>query len=268
MRMCLALCLMVAAAGCDTSSSADPPKATAAAPQFDGGDYKSEAAKVAHGKRMSDVLGCTGCHGAGLRGERFYELYASNLTREIPKYDDAQFERLMRGGEHPTGRDVWGMPSEIFQHLSDAELAALLAYLRSLPPAGKPTQPRLPFEEESKKLIAQGELKPAADFVRDEKALAPVDLGPQHAPGRYIARVTCAECHGAELKGRGNPDLIVASSYSRDEFERLLTQGVPTGGRKLKPMMEDVAKTRFARMTRHERDALYAYLKARAEQPQ
>src|SRR3990170_7292583 len=122
---------------------------------------------------MTEVLGCTGCHGAELQGQRFYELYASNLTREIPKYNDTQFEQLMRLGEHPTGREVWGMPSEIFQHLSDPELAALLAYLRSLPPAGQPTQPRLPFEEETKKLIAKGELKPAADFVREEKSLAP-----------------------------------------------------------------------------------------------
>ena len=268
MRICPAIGLLLAIAACEPSNSVDPRTAVAAAPQFDGADFKTEAAKVAHGKRMTDVLGCTGCHGAELRGKRFYELYASNLTREIPKYNDAQFERLMRAGEHPTGREVWGMPSEIFQHLSDAELTALLAYLRSLPPAGQPTQPRLPFEEESKQLIAKGELKPAADFVREEKALAPVDLGPRHALGRYITRVTCAECHGAELKGRDNPDLIVASGYGREEFERLLTQGIPTGGRKLKPMMEGVAKDRFARMTRHERDALYAYLEARAEQPQ
>jgi hypothetical protein len=32
--------------------------------------------------------------------------------------------------------------------------------------------------------------------------------------------------------------------------------------------MQSVAKTRFSRLTPHERDALYAYLKARAELPQ
>jgi mono/diheme cytochrome c family protein len=98
----------------------------------------------------------------------------------------------------------------------------------------------------------------------------PVELGAQHALGRYIARVTCAECHGPELKGNegDTPDLTVAGGYTREEFERLVTEGVPSGGRKLKPLMELVAKERFARMTRHERDALHAYLKARAEQPQ
>lgn len=265
----LALGLLLLAA-CDRQAADAQPAAEArlAAIAFDGALAEGASARIAHGRRIADVLGCTGCHGAQLQGERFYEAYASNLTREIPKYSDAQFERLMRAGEHPTGREVWGMPSEIFHHLADPDLDALLAYLRSLEPAGSPTQPRLPWSPESKKLIAVGEYKPAADFVREEKALGPVDLGTQHALGRYIARVTCAECHGAELKGRGNPDLITAGVYSRAEFEQLMTEGVPTGGRKLDPMMEGVAKSRFSRMTVPERDALYAYLKARAEQPQ
>lgn len=61
------------------------------------------------------------------------------------------------------------------------------------------------------------------------------------------------------------PDLIVVGAYTRAEFERLIMTGVPVGGRKLNPMMSGVAKTRFARLTPHERDALYAYLKARAD---
>jgi len=235
---------------------------------FDGASARQASARIAHGKRLTDVLGCTGCHGANLQGKRFYELYASNLRRELPKYSDAQFERLMRAGEHPTGREVWGMPSELFQHLSEPDIQAVLAYLRTLKPAGKPTEPRLPWEPEAEKMIAEGKLKPAADFVREAKELGPVDLGQPHAQGRYITRVTCAECHGPELNGGGNsPDLIVAGAYSREEFEGLLTQGVPTGGRKLK-LMELVAKGRFAKLTRRERDALYAYLKARAEPPQ
>ena len=47
-----------------------------------------------------------------------------------------------------------------------------------------------------------------------------------------------------------------------------MTRGIPTGGRKLREMMSDVAKTRFAYLTPRERDELYAYLKGRAEQPQ
>lgn len=249
------------------------PAAKPAEITFDGAQVTDAAAKVAHGERLTHVLGCTGCHNKGLVGDRFYELYASNLTRELPKYSDDQFDRLLRQGERPNGKDLDAMPSEIFQHLSDTDTADLLAYLRTLRPQGIPTQPRLPFTAETKKLIAAGVLKPAAQMVAQTKTIAPVDLGPRYALGRYITMVTCAECHGPDLKGdpQGGkgapPDLIVAGGYSRAEFERLITQGIPTGNRKLREMMSGVARTRFAHLTPHERDELYAYLKARAERP-
>jgi mono/diheme cytochrome c family protein len=118
-------------------------------------------------------------------------------------------------------------------------------------------------------MIAKGEWKPTAATVREAKAVAPVELGQAHELGRYIARVTCAECHGPELKGGSDtPDLIVAAAYSRAEFERLMVDGIGSGGRKLKPMMEGVSRWRFSKMTPQERDALYGYLKTRAEQSQ
>jgi mono/diheme cytochrome c family protein len=114
-------------------------------------------------------------------------------------------------------------------------------------------------------------LKPAAVFVREEGKKTPADVGQQYALGRYITMVTCAECHGPELKGDEgfSPNLVVAGGYTREEFETLLTKGIPSGGRKLKnELMSEVAKERFSHFTPHERDALYAYLKARAERPQ
>jgi cytochrome c553 len=239
---------------------------------FDGAQASDEAAPIRHGERLTRVLGCTGCHGAKLQGERFYELYASNLTRELPKYCDEQFGRMLRDAERPSGRIVWAMPSHIFQHLSDADEKALLAYLRTLPPGGIPTQPMLPLEPETKALIAKGVIKPEAQMVKGTKGQLPIDLGRQYALGRYITSVTCAECHGPKLEGDPTgpvkvPNLVVAGGYSRADFEKLITQGVPTGNRKLNEMMSDVAKYRFSHLTPHERDALYAYLKARAEQP-
>ena len=265
----LLIAAFLATVACDSRQAEQQQQQVAPPVTFDGALVTEAAARVTHAKRISDVLGCTGCHGAGLQGQRFYEVYASNLTREIPKYTDAQLERLMREGVHPTGRDVWAMPSETFQHMSQPDMAALIDYLRTLRPAGPPTQARLPWEPEAEKMIAEGKLKPAAAWVAEVRTKAPLDLGSQHALGRYITRVTCAECHGPELKGipGDTPDLIVAGGYSREEFEKLITQGVLTGNRKLKnELMADVARNRFAKLTAHERDALYAYLKARAEQ--
>lgn len=260
------LALALLGAACQQQPKA-PPKPPEVA--FDGAHVTDAAALRAHGERLTWTLGCRGCHGPQLQGHRFYERYASNLTREIPKYSDAQIERLLRTGVPRDGRELWGMPSEIFQHLSAPDLKAVIADLRSVPPGGKPTELPRPWEKEEKDLIAKGLIKPAADEVRDKKALGPVDLGQQYALGRYITRVTCAECHGPELKGSPlgpTPNLIVAGGYSRAEFETLMTKGIPTGGRKL-DLMHDVAIERFVHFTHHERDAIYAYLKARAEQP-
>lgn len=261
----IAIVLLAAACQQQAKQPAEPAEVA-----FDGAHAANAAARRAHGERLTRVLGCRGCHGKELQGERFYELYAANLTRGMQELSDDDFRRVLCEGVHEPGEDVWGMPSEIFQHLGGPDTDALIAYLRTLNPAGPPNQPRLPWEPETAKLIAAGELKPAAEFVRESKSLAPVDVGPKHALGRYITRVTCAECHGPKLEGRpkDTPDLIVTGAYSREEFERLITQGTAKGDRKLKPLMIDVAKNRFAHLTPQERDALYAYLKTRADRPQ
>lgn len=245
---------------------------------FDGALTDDKAALVRHGERLTHVLGCTGCHGAHLEGTYFTKdepqygpLYASNLTVVVPRFADAQLEGIIRHGTHPERKAVWVMPSQIFRNLSDADTRALMAYLRTLKPIGQKTPPPQ-FSAEDKKEIAEGLYKPAPQLVAIFAKKQPVDLGGTYALGRYIASTTCEECHGSDLGGNQDPmgktpNLVVAGGYSRADFERLMTTGVPVGGRKLNPMMSGAAVTRFARLTPHERDALYAYLKARADRP-
>jgi len=239
---------------------------------FDGAKAADASATIAHGERLARVLGCRGCHRDNLQGGSFYERYASNLTRELPKYSDPEVDRVLRTGVPRDGRELWGMPSQIFQHLSAADEEALIRYLRTLKPAGKPTQPPRPWTREAKDLMTKGLLKSARITVAEDRSLAPIDVGAEHALGRYITMVTCSECHGPKLEGGsfdGTPNLIVAGGYTRAEFETLMTKGIPSGGRKLKnELMGDVARERFVHFTPHERDELYAYLKARAEKAQ
>lgn len=246
---------------------------------FDGALTSDKAALVSHGERLTHVLGCTGCHGVHLEGTfltkdepQYGPIYASNLTVEVPEYSDAQLDGVIRRGTHPERKTVWAMPSQIFQHLSDPDFKALVAYLRTLKPHGaKSPAPR--FSVQDRKDIAAGLYKPAAQMVRETAQVRPVDLGQSRALGRYVTEVTCAECHGPKLDGDPNapmgriPNLLVAGGYSRGEFERLMTQGIASGNRKINPVMAGVARTRFSHFTPHERDELYAYLKARAEQP-
>src|SRR4051794_30061480 len=134
---------------------------------FDGATVADAAARRSHGERLTHVLGCTGCHGAHLEGTfltkdepQYGPLYASNLTVEAPEYSDAQLDGMIRHGVHPERKTVWGMPSEIFQHLSDRDFKALVAYLRTLKPQGTKL-PDPQFSVQDKKDIAAGRYKPA-----------------------------------------------------------------------------------------------------------
>jgi cytochrome c553 len=271
----MVLCAILLVCGaCDAvETPRDPQVVQPRLAAFEGAERTDASAKLAHGERMATVLGCRGCHGKDLKGNLWDNdpngygvMWASNLTQAIPSMTDAQLKDLLTIGTHPRRADLWVMPSELFQHLDSGDLEALMIYLRSLAPAGE----KSPDPVLGPRAIAElksGEVKPAAQLVKELRSVGPADLGPEHSLGRYITMVACAECHGPKLKGRegDTPDLVVASGYSREEFERLITEGVPTGNRKLKPLMQDVAQSRYSQLTKKERDALYNYLKALAE---
>jgi cytochrome c553 len=264
-RTILGLLPCLLAAGCQR----------AAETSFDGADLSEAPAVLAHGERLSHVLGCTGCHGSGFEGTQMSKpvagrgaLFASNLTLAVRSYDVSDLDRIIRKGIHPVRKTVWRMPSEVFQYLSDRDFHSVLAYLRTLKPDGRPTPPPQ-FGPADRRDIAAGVYEPATVRIEEYRKSQPVDLGRQYSLGRYITMVSSTACHGPALMGdpaNKAPDLIVASAYSRAEFERLATKGIPLGGRKLDPTMYYVALGRLSHMTVHERDALYFYLVARAQQ--
>lgn len=246
---------------------------------FDGAGQPGTVDRIAHGDRLTRVLGCRGCHGADLQGQKWDDdpseygvMWASNLTRAVPLMSNVQLEALLRHGVHPVRKDLWVMPSQMFQHLSAPDVAALLALLRTLPPAGALSPPPVQGPRALAE-IANGIGKPAATLVREFKGVLPADAGPGHALGRYIASVTCAECHGMTLEGDRSgsdvtPNLIAAAAYSSQEFDHFIRTGETPGGRPINHLMVQVAKSRFSYLTARERQALYGYLQARAELPQ
>ena len=267
---------LLLAAGCQQQK----PLAKAAQITFDGAEVTSASAKLAHGERLTHVLGCRGCHTPTLEGQWFNDdspdmgkLYASNLTRVIPTLTDGQLEGLLRTGRHPTRGDLWIMPSEIFQRLSDADMKSLIAHLRTIKPSGAPTPPPA-LSAKARAEVAKGEMKPVASYMADYRTKLPADMGPQYAQGRYIAGATCAECHGAQLEGIpdfiphvSTPNLDIAGAYSEAELTTLLTTGKGKTKRDL-GLMKLVGKEHFSYLTPHERSAVIAYIKARAERPQ
>jgi cytochrome c553 len=274
MRFFLLLLAVASLSACH-SKSAQAVAAKTVALNFDGATGDAAAVR-AHGERLSHVLGCRGCHGPSLEGVLFNDdqpdmgkLYASNLTRALPAMSDAKLRHLLRDGVHPTRGDLWVMPSEVFQRLDDADLAALIAHLRTVPQSGSPTPPPA-WSAKAKAMIAAGESHPATYYVAQYKSKTPPDLGLKYALGRYLAAATCAECHGADLTGvpdfgvgLSTPDLDIAAGYSDSQLTRLLSTGQGKTPRDL-GLMTIVGKSEFAYLTPRERAAIIAYIKARA----
>ena len=225
---------------------------------------------VARGAQVSRVYGCNDCHGAELEGKLFFDhmplarVAGPNLSLEVGRQSDADLTRAIRQGVGSEGQVLWIMPSQAFAHLTDAETADLLAYLRSKPPTGAP-QPAKQVGPVGRIGILLGKLKPAPAMLADEAGRSAPDLGPKFARGRSLARA-CMECHGADLKGLAQvkaPDLTIAGAYDEADFERLMRTGIGAGDRQL-GLMTEVSPARFNAWSHDEIGALHAYLKARA----
>lgn len=233
----------------------------------------SGPAAVAEGRRLATTRGCTGCHGARLEGKVMIDdlllarVSAPNLTRLVPTSANAELERLIRHGVRKDGRSVLAMPSSMFAHLADADLGAIIAYLRTLPPVDHelPTTRIGPLARLG---LVLGKYHPQAaviDHGTSHAATAPT--ADRLAYGKYLGLTSCTECHGPDLEGNpmmGTPSLAVAAAYSDADFRRFLRTGKAIGDRELEGM-SGVARRRFAHFTDPEVGALHAYLKTLAQ---
>lgn len=237
---------------------------------------------LARGEHLAVIQGCTDCHGADLAGEPFLEdpaighLYASNLTAGeggIGRvYTDADWVRAIRHGVGPDGKPLLYMPAQDFYHLSDEDLAALIAYLKSVPPVNN----SLPDD-------AIGPLGRIL-FLAGQLPLVPAEMidhdGPRpYAPppgvtveyGQYLA-VTCTGCHGQDLSGGPIPgappnwppaaNLTPAghlAEWSEGDFISAMRTGISPDGHEIDPVMPIEA---VRAMTDEELKALWLFLQS------
>ena len=189
-----------------------------------------DAAAIEHGRRIARTRGCFGCHGQRLEGIDFSEQWgdwveravAPNLAAYAKAHDAASLEAAIRQGIGADGRALMSMPSYNFARLTDEDLAALIAFLKSAPVAeNKLPTPKLGWSLRWR-MIAGGET-----HMNDWAQLVPplrVDAGaePQRAHGEYLAMTMCNECHGLDLRGQAlfegdyTPDLAIVAAYPRD----------------------------------------------------
>ncbi len=224
------------------------------------------AEAVARGAHLAVVTACIGCHGADLTGQAMgvsgSVIETPNLTLAAGRLSDADLDRAIRRGLRPDGHSELAMPSQAYASLTDADVAALVGYLRTLPPRGADSPPpRIGLMLRA--TLALGVVKTEA--AKLALAKPPRAAGAAVEPGRYLAAIACGQCHGGDLGGGQSgpgPDLTVRGYYDRDQFRTLMKTGVSDDGRDL-DLMSDTARRSFSHFTDAEIDAIYDYLVAR-----
>ena len=233
------------------------------------------------------ITGCTSCHGANLAGSSVIDnwalatVYAPNLTRGDggagAGYTDSDWVRALRRGIRRDGTPLIIMPSRDFAELTQADLAAVVSYVLSVPAVSNRTPPAR-IGPLGRVLFATRQLPlPAENILRDNPRPSNVRPGVTIAYGQYLARVGgCMACHGAHLSGghfEGGPsdppaqNLTPAGDLQRwsfAQFTRTLRTGVRPDGTHLDTFMPWPT---IGQMTDDELRAIYNFLKSVPPRP-
>ena len=247
----------------------------------------SDPAVLARGKHLAESVGACAtadCHGTDLGGGKTLDmgplgtLAGPNLSNGLlTAYSDGELARLIQYGVKRDGRSVRLMPVQDFNWLPQADLVAMISYLRSIPAVDRPN--------------GKTEVKPLAKILdrRNEiifdvarrTSVAKLDTAPAPSPtaeyGRFLARL-CMGCHGEGLGGGripgAPPSLPIPSNitphetglagWTYEDFLTLLNTGRRKNGLALNPFMPYEAWAKFDDV---EKKALWAYLQTVPPRP-
>jgi Cytochrome c len=238
---------------------------------------------IERGKHLSEaVAGCTtpDCHGADGGGGKQMSMgplgmmAGPNITPSGmgALYSDGELARLIHHGVKKDGRSLLFMPAQDVCWLPDADVLAIISYVRSLPAVDKPNGPiQLGFLA---KVLDRAEMLPidvARHLDHESAGKGPIPE-PTARYGALLARI-CTGCHGAHLSGGripGAPSSLPVPSnltphetglkdWTYEDFARVLEQGIKKDGKKLDPFMPFAS---FGKMDDIEKHALWAYLQS------
>jgi len=240
---------------------------------------RADAATIAEGHRLFQAKGCIDCHGDDLTGRTIVDdpavgkLAGPNLTLggRGAQLTDADWERAVRHGVRRDGSALIVMPAQEYTALTDADLAAIVAFARSVRPAAKPSIPvRVGPVARALYLANQIGLVPAEQIDHAKPHLASIVPTATPEYGRYLVTMGCTGCHGAGLSGGKipgmPPDFPAARNitprgigeWSEAQFVHALRTGERPNGTKIGAGMP-IKATRM--MTDVELQAVYRYLR-------
>ena len=244
-----------------------------------------DTASITRGRHLARAISkCVECHADDLGGQLVFDalpmarVVAPNLTSGrggiAAQRTDDDLLRAIRHGIGPGGRALVLMPSRNYWHMGDADVGALIAYLRSLPAVDRELEPTK-FGLVGRVLVLKGDLNPmfeAKDMDHQVRRTPPPAADTTVDYGRYLAEIGgCTGCHGPTLSGGplpgSPPDARPASNitpegigtWTEQDFFRAMREGMRPNGTALDSTMMPVRLTR--EMTDLETKAIYLFLR-------
>jgi mono/diheme cytochrome c family protein len=243
----------------------------------------TDAASIEYGRHRAQSL-CQGCHGEDMGGIiNFFEggplgtLDSANLTSGEggvgATYTTEDYVRAIRHGVNKEGKPIFMAAVVSTAYLSDEDLGAIIAYVKTLPPVDRHTAGNK-FTPLAKILFAAGALGklPVETVSHDVHVTAPA-RGISVEYGEYMVNThDCRICHGAELNGgrhadptidRISPNLTPGgelSFWSEEQFIKSIREGVTPSGRQLDPALMPWKDYRY--FSDDELQAIWMYLQS------
>ncbi len=167
------------------------------------------------------------------------------------------------------------MPAHHFQFMSDEDLGAILAYVKSVSPVDNETPDPSPGPfGRLFALLDPGLVIPASAIDHESLPPAPPAPGVTVEYGNYLVEMgTCTDCHGPELNGQADfTDADSPSSnltpagelgdWTEENFIQVMRTGMHLSGHDLLEPMRSYAIDHFGNQSDEELAAIFAYLQS------
>ena len=247
------------------------------------------------GEYLAQAGGCVGCHtedragavrfaGGRALATPFGTFYGPNITPHpqagIGRWTETDFVRAMRAGVRPDGANYFpAFPYPSFTKIRDADLRDLWAYLRTLPPDSRASQPhdlRFPFGFRFGVTAWKWLYFAPGPFVPDAESPPAVNRG------AYLVQALghCGECHTPRnalggprrdrfLAGGKTPEGKTVANltptrlkrWNDAELKEFLTTGQKPDDKMAGEAMGEVIANTTSKLTADDLAALIAYLR-------
>jgi mono/diheme cytochrome c family protein len=250
----------------------------------------TDEASIEFGRHRAESL-CEGCHGKDLSGiENWFSagplgtIDSANLTsgeggvgKEYSSDED--FVRAIRHGIDPEGKPIFMPAVTSTSILSDEDLGAIIAYVKTVPPVDHRTNGQN-FTALAKILYVLGVLpQMPVETVSHETHVTAPKAGVSAEYGEYMVNTNdCHLCHGPALNGGPYPDPTIIkispnltpggelAFWTEEQFINTIRNGITPSGQELDPAL--MPWKEYRHFYDDELKAIWLYLRSVSSLPQ